>query len=52
MEPETHHVGITVTDLDGTVEFYRTVLDLEVLERFSVSGAAFEEGVGDLYTRS
>ena len=41
-----HHFGITVTDLDRTVEFYRDVFGLEVLDRFSVSGEAFSEGVG------
>ena len=41
----THHVGITVTDLDRAVEFYRDVLGLDVLDRFSVSGEAFATGV-------
>jgi catechol 2,3-dioxygenase-like lactoylglutathione lyase family enzyme len=43
--PRAHHTGVTVTDLDRAVEFYRDVLDLAVLARFSVSGAAFERGV-------
>lgn len=43
--PSVHHVGITVTDLDRAVEFYRDVFDLDVLDRFSVSGDAFATGV-------
>ena len=41
-----HHVGVTVADLDRAVEFYRGVLGLDVLDRFSVSGDAFSTGVG------
>ncbi|ARS88729.1 VOC family protein [Natrarchaeobaculum aegyptiacum] len=37
-----HHVGLTVSDLETTVAFYRDVLGLEVLDRFEVSGQAFE----------
>jgi catechol 2,3-dioxygenase-like lactoylglutathione lyase family enzyme len=42
----THHVGITVRDLDRAVEFYRETFGLDVLDRFSVSGEAFATGVG------
>lgn len=41
-----HHVGVTVADLEGAVEFYRDVLGLDVLDRFTVSGEAFSAGVG------
>ncbi|MDG5777523.1 VOC family protein [Haloarculaceae archaeon H-GB2-1] len=41
-----HHYGVTVRDLDRAVTFYRDVLGLDVLSRFSVSGEAFETGVG------
>lgn len=41
-----HHVGITVTDLDDALAFYRDVLGLSVLDRFTVSGEAFATGVG------
>lgn len=41
-----HHVGFTVSDLETTVEFYRDVLGLEVLDRFEVSGQAFETVTG------
>ncbi len=41
-----HHVGITVDDLETTLPFYRDVLGLEVVARFSVGGDAFETGVG------
>jgi catechol 2,3-dioxygenase-like lactoylglutathione lyase family enzyme len=46
MELSAHHYGITVADLDRAVEFYRDVLGLEVLDRFSVSGEAIAAGVG------
>ncbi|MFB6185144.1 MAG: VOC family protein [Haloarculaceae archaeon] len=41
-----HHVGVTVADLDRAVDFYRDVLDLNVLDRFEVAGEAFATGVG------
>lgn len=40
-----HHVGITVSNLDRAVEFYRDVFEFDVLSRFSVSGEAFSTGV-------
>jgi catechol 2,3-dioxygenase-like lactoylglutathione lyase family enzyme len=40
-----HHVGITVSDLDRAVAFYRDTLGLSVLDRFSVGGEAFATGV-------
>jgi catechol 2,3-dioxygenase-like lactoylglutathione lyase family enzyme len=40
-----HHFGITVSDLDRAVAFYRDVLGLDVLTRFSVGGEAFSTGV-------
>jgi catechol 2,3-dioxygenase-like lactoylglutathione lyase family enzyme len=45
-ELESHHVGITVADLDRAVAFYRDVLGLDVLARFAVDGDAFATGVG------
>lgn len=44
-ECSAHHVGITVSNLDRAVEFYREVFGLDVLSRFSVSGEAFSTGV-------
>ncbi|MFB6092733.1 MAG: VOC family protein [Haloquadratum sp.] len=44
-ELTAHHVGITVSDLDRTVSFYRDTLGLDVLSRFSVGGASFATGV-------
>ncbi|MFB6107868.1 MAG: VOC family protein [Haloplanus sp.] len=41
-----HHFGVTLTDLDRAVEFYRDVFGLAVLDRFTVSGEAFARGVG------
>jgi catechol 2,3-dioxygenase-like lactoylglutathione lyase family enzyme len=46
MDPTAHHFAITVSDLDESVAFYRDVLDLDVLARFSVGGDAFATGVG------
>ncbi|MDG5819832.1 VOC family protein [Natronococcus sp. A-GB7] len=43
---DAHHVGLTVGDLEQTLPFYRDVLDLEVLDRFSVEGEAFADAVG------
>ncbi|WP_338738030.1 VOC family protein [Haloplanus salilacus] len=40
-----HHVGVTVTDLDRAVAFYRDVLGLDERDRFSVSGPAFSDAV-------
>ncbi|MFB6087790.1 MAG: VOC family protein [Haloarculaceae archaeon] len=40
-----HHVGTTVRDLDRAVAFYRDVFDCAVLDRFTVSGEAFETAV-------
>jgi catechol 2,3-dioxygenase-like lactoylglutathione lyase family enzyme len=40
-----HHVGVTVTDLERAVGFYRDTFGLDVLARFSVAGDAFETGV-------
>lgn len=40
-----HHVGITVSELDRCLDFYRDVLGLEVLDRFAVSGEAFSTAV-------
>lgn len=45
MEPIAHHYGITVSDLDRAVEFYRDVLGLDVVAEFSVGGDAFATGV-------
>ncbi|RZH67969.1 VOC family protein [Natrinema altunense] len=40
-----HHVGLTVADLEETLAFYRDVLDLSVIDRFSVGGEAFADAV-------
>jgi catechol 2,3-dioxygenase-like lactoylglutathione lyase family enzyme len=42
---QTHHVGVTVSDLDRAIEFYTDVLGLSVQARFEVAGEAFETGV-------
>ena len=46
MDPTAHHFAVTVSDLDRAVTFYRDVLHLDVLTRFSVGGEAFATGVG------
>lgn len=46
MAATAHHVGVTVSSLDDVLPFYRDVLGLDVLARFSVSGEAFATGVG------
>ena len=43
--PTAHHVGLTVESLERTLPFYRDVLGLEVLDRFSVAGEAFADAV-------
>ncbi len=45
MDPTAHHYAVTVSDLDRAVAFYRDVLNLDVLTRFSVGGDAFATGV-------
>ena len=45
-ELSAHHFGITVSDLDRAVQFYRETLGLSVLNEFSVSGEAFSTAVG------
>jgi catechol 2,3-dioxygenase-like lactoylglutathione lyase family enzyme len=44
-ELRSHHVGLTVTNLDRVVDFYRDILDLSVIAEFEVSGEAFATGV-------
>ncbi|MDJ1430529.1 VOC family protein [Halostagnicola sp. A-GB9-2] len=41
----THHVGITVRDLETVRSFYSNVLGLSVVDTFDVSGTAFEDAV-------
>ncbi|AKU09699.1 MULTISPECIES: VOC family protein [Haloferax] len=45
MNTNAHHVGITVRDLDSTLEFYRDALDLPVVSRFEVAGDEFATAV-------
>jgi catechol 2,3-dioxygenase-like lactoylglutathione lyase family enzyme len=46
VETTMHHTGLTVSDLDRSVEFYTDVIGGTVESRFSVSGEAFETVVG------
>jgi len=43
---EAHHTGLTVADLDRSIEFYAGLLGCTVESRFSVSGDAFGAVVG------
>ncbi|MFB6074958.1 MAG: VOC family protein [Haloarculaceae archaeon] len=45
MDATANHVGVTVSDLDGMVAFYRDALGFEVLDRFTVDGEAFATAV-------
>jgi catechol 2,3-dioxygenase-like lactoylglutathione lyase family enzyme len=40
-----HHVGLTVSELDRAIAFYRDVLGLDVVSRFEVAGEAFSTAV-------
>ena len=42
---DSHHVGITVGDLETVLPFYRDVLGFEVASRFEVDGEAFSDAV-------
>ena len=42
VDSQLHHTGLTVADLDRSVDFYTAVLGCTVETRFSVSGDAFE----------
>lgn len=46
MEPRAHHYGITVSDLDRSIDFYRDTFDLELADRFSMQPEAFSELLG------
>ncbi len=42
-----NHIGITVSDLEGSVKFYRDLFDFDVIENISNSGQAFLK-MGDI----
>ncbi|WP_058367503.1 VOC family protein [Haloparvum sedimenti] len=45
MNSSAHHVGVTVSNLDRAVAFYRDELGLDVLSEFSVGGEGFADAV-------
>ena len=45
-DPQLHHTGLTVADLERAVGFYTSLLDCTIEARFSVSGDAFGTVVG------
>jgi catechol 2,3-dioxygenase-like lactoylglutathione lyase family enzyme len=44
--PDLHHHGISVTDLDRAVEFYRSVFGFELVDRYSLSDDALAAAIG------
>jgi catechol 2,3-dioxygenase-like lactoylglutathione lyase family enzyme len=45
VNPTTHHTGLTVSDLDRSIEFYTELLGCTVESRFSVGGEALQTAV-------
>lgn len=45
-----HHYGITVSDLDESIAFYRDVFGMDLLDRFSMDAEAFSELLGSTTT--
>lgn len=46
MPGKAHHYGVTVSDIENSLEFYRDTLGLDVDDRFTLSGEAFSTFVG------
>ncbi|QLG49992.1 VOC family protein [Natrinema halophilum] len=46
MDPTAHHYGITVSDLDRSIAFYRDVLGMTVADRFSMDPDRFGDLLG------
>lgn len=46
MNTEFHHDGVTVSNIDEALEFYRDALGLEVTNRLSLDSEEFETFVG------
>lgn len=44
--PEVHHTGITVSDLDRSIEFYCSSFGLKQIRRADLAGEALEQAVG------
>lgn len=42
-----HHIGITVSDLEKSIKFYKDLFDFEVIDKLSNAGQAFLK-VGDI----
>lgn len=45
MSFRSHHIGITVDDIDDMTSFYTETFDFDVIDRFSLDSAAFERAV-------
>ena len=43
MEPRVGHVGLTVTDLDASIAFYRDVIGMQLMMRLDSGGEWFDE---------
>lgn len=46
MEPTAHHYGITVSDLDRSIAFYRDTFGMEVVDRFEMEPDSFAQVLG------
>lgn len=46
MNETLHHYGVTVSDMDEALEFYRDALGLDVDDQFWLDGDAFQTFVG------
>lgn len=42
-----NHIGLTVSDLEKSIKFYRDLFDFDVIEKISTSGQAFLK-IGDI----
>lgn len=45
VNPTTHHTGLTVSDLERSIDFYTELLNCTVESRFSVGGTALQTAV-------
>jgi len=43
VEPRLGHVGLTVNDLDASIEFYRDVIGMQLMMRLDSGGEWFDE---------
>ncbi|WP_433627242.1 VOC family protein [Halomicrococcus sp. NG-SE-24] len=46
-QPSLHHHGVSVTDRDRLVEFYRNALGFDVIDQYTLSGDALATAIDD-----